>query len=1084
MCAAPCSAATSEDAYITQKGMTWTLGTDAVERVISLEKGMLITKSLKNKRSGRELSATNSSGPWQFVAAKTSQLRQGELQLDLTLQSDSLAVTKIFVVYPGSSIIREWATIKNTGSTPVALADPDILNAGVRLGTLQSLDFHWMTGGNNQAGSWELQTEKLPAGKARKFDSFDPFPVKRCTEMPRDSVNVKVFLGAKQLWPDQNWSSWPIGNKPQPLNLTTQVAQGEELRFYVLSSGKFDYTLFDPTISYGKEDRHTASKSFSGEQGRNAWSYRYDSNGKLLPLVYDAGSHRWRKELEKDTNSLFIGRSDQLADGDQSPVRVWTAPKAGTVRVTGEICNIRTVDYSPLESGSDSYAPWTAFYDGATREGVFIGWDYFGRWSSSYSADSHGAVAAKLQLSNYRQTLSPGQEITTPRAFLGLFRDDLDNAGNELLDWQYRYLWDYTRDNWFPAIRMLGYWWKGTAFESLFTGNDAQSSVGWPGGDPDFGSTYRKVFRTADLMRYVGADVYHRDWGWWNRAGEWRSPDFRSTGEYLRRSGMNQLIYAFLYTVDPHSKVAVENPDWVIPPEGLPAAFAGAFSGKSPIETVGGTLDMSRPEVTDFIRGQLDDFVARWGDFEWRNDSWFTAARNGDSSVMLAQDQGFRKILQDFLDKYPQSAFQAVNAGGVYGGYDYVRYASTFSFSDGAVGILRNYWASLLFPPDKSSDIPDRWNPDKYDEALWRGLLCINFDMTGDTWDPSKLEGIRELIDIYHYLQRQGVVGRWVRVYRPVITNDDPTMYLQRLSKDAKRGIIIPKRPAPGTVTIKPKGLIPAEHYLVSFHESSAAEKRTGAELMAKGIKLEKMPPGELIYLNLPLHPGSKLDKEAPQPPSNIVKRRADHMGYPGVELEWQAGSDNNWVSYYEVLRNGVTIDKVAKGAFYFDHSAGADLAAGYEIRTVDGAGNVSTGVSTPRGATRAALVFDDASTGALKLSPHWTQLKEEPLVAHAGTISSAQQPGATVELAFEGKRVLWFTKLGAENGKAAVSIDGGQPEIVDTYSADDIWGVGVYSKEFPSVGRHTLRIEVLGQHSERARNALVYLDGIRVEME
>ena len=93
----------------------------------------------------------------------------------------------------------------------------------------------------------------------------------------------------------------------------------------------------------------------------------------------------------------------------------------------------------------------------------------------------------------------------------------------------------------------------------------------------------------------------------------------------------------------------------------------------------------------------------------------------------------------------------------------------SLSFSDGAVGILRNYWAALVLPPDKSSDIPDKWQPDQYDKSSWRGLLTINFDMTGDTWDPVKLEGIRQLIDIYHYLESQGLVGRWVHVYRPYI---------------------------------------------------------------------------------------------------------------------------------------------------------------------------------------------------------------------------------------------------------------------------------------------------------------------------
>ena len=194
---------------------------------------------------------------------------------------------------------------------------------------------------------------------------------------------------------------------------------------------------------------------------------------------------------------------------------------------------------------------------------------------------------------------------------------------------------------------------------------------------------------------------------------------------------------------------------------------------------------------------QLDAFVDRWGDFEWRNDSTPTSPDNGDDTPLLGQDAGFRQVLRGFLDKYPGCAFQAVNGGGNNAGYDYARYSSTVSFSDGAVGIIRNYWASLLLPPDKTSDIPDIWNPNAYDKAIWRGLLCINFDMTGDTWDPAKLEGIRELIDIYHYLHKQGVVGRWVRVYRPFVSGDDPTMYFQRLSGDRQRGVIIPKRPRP-----------------------------------------------------------------------------------------------------------------------------------------------------------------------------------------------------------------------------------------------------------------------------------------------
>ena len=59
---------------------------------------------------------SGATGGWQLVGSRTLKLKQGELQLDITLQRDSLQVTKSYVVYPQSSIIREWVAFKNTGT--------------------------------------------------------------------------------------------------------------------------------------------------------------------------------------------------------------------------------------------------------------------------------------------------------------------------------------------------------------------------------------------------------------------------------------------------------------------------------------------------------------------------------------------------------------------------------------------------------------------------------------------------------------------------------------------------------------------------------------------------------------------------------------------------------------------------------------------------------------------------------------------------------------------------------------------------------------------------------------------------------
>jgi hypothetical protein len=644
--------------------------------------------------------------------------------------------------------------------------------------------------------------------------------------------------------------------------------------------------------------------------------------------------------------------------------------------------------------------------------------------------------------------LAPGETVRSPKAFVGIYHGDLDEAGNACLDWQYRYMWDYAREGWFPAIRMLGYWWKGTGWR-----------IGQYTGYQDVESTFRKVLRVADLIRYCGGDVYHRDWGWWDRMGDWNGPDWRAVNEYLSKSGIGMLIYLPFNHVAPGSRVDREHHDLL----------------------TGNLLEISKPEAVEVILNLLDRYVKKWGPFQLRQDGGITVPVNGDETPQLAQDQAFRDILRRFLDDHPDCAFQACNGGGSFLGYEYVSYASTIQMTDGAAGILSNYYISLLFPPDRTCHMPDSWNPNDYDRATWRGLLSLCFDMTGDTWDPAKLEGLRVLIDIYHYLYSQGVVGRWVRVYRPVVTGDDPTMYFQRLSGDRQRGIIVSKHAAPGPVNIKPKGLIAGDKYNVSFQESDTRADRTGADLMLNGFSFDILPPGELIYLNLPMHPGSKLDTIAPAPPRAAVNKSADNLDYPGVEITWKRATDNNWISYYEIMRDGAAIDKVAKGAYYFDHSAGADPAAKYEVRTVDGAGNVSSPIAASGPEGPRASVYDDAPGQAIGYQGDWEHQKGlQP--AHRGTISATKQKGAVAKFAGEGRRLRVFAKLGADCGRAAVSIDGGAPETIDTYSADDIWGACVFDRQFDSSGPHTIRIEVLGEKDERSTDVWVHIDGVRVE--
>ncbi|MCL5098395.1 MAG: malectin, partial [Candidatus Omnitrophica bacterium] len=122
---------------------------------------------------------------------------------------------------------------------------------------------------------------------------------------------------------------------------------------------------------------------------------------------------------------------------------------------------------------------------------------------------------------------------------------------------------------------------------------------------------------------------------------------------------------------------------------------------------------------------------------------------------------------------------------------------------------------------------------------------------------------------------------------------------------------------------------------------------RTGQDLMEQGIVIEQQAPGELVYLNLPNRPGSGTDTEPPLAPGRVLARRESNIGYLGVGIYWSPGSDNNWISYYEVRRGAQVLGKVSYGTYFFDHFPGWNPTADYAVRTIDGDGNASPWMSS-----------------------------------------------------------------------------------------------------------------------------------------
>ncbi len=270
--------------------------------------------------------------------------------------------------------------------------------------------------------------------------------------------------------------------------------------------------------------------------------------------------------------------------------------------------------------------------------------------------------------------------------------------------------------------------------------------------------------------------------------------------------------------------------------------------------------------------------------------------------------------------------------------------ASSFSITD-LNGFDAQYDASRLFPGDKMSGIPDAWNPDNC-SVSWNALLMFNPDFTGDTSNARPLDCMRKLVEKYRFLRDRGVVGRWVHQYHPA-ASDAARNWYQRVSQDKSKSLVIYKGAASGSaVTVYPRGLDAGTTYDVRYELASGSASRTGGDLMTNGIRLPSIAAGELIWIGMPKHPGGGQDTTAPGNPSNVSAHVRTNMNYAGVEVTWDAGSDDTFVSGYQVLLLGRVIGTVNKGRYFFHTGALASPDAPYVVRTVDGDGNTSSGVT------------------------------------------------------------------------------------------------------------------------------------------
>ena len=246
-------------------------------------------------------------------------------------------------------------------------------------------------------------------------------------------------------------------------------------------------------------------------------------------------------------------------------------------------------------------------------------------------------------------------------------------------------------------------------------------------------------------------------------------------------------------------------------------------------------------------------------------------------------------------------------------------------------------------PIDGTKTSWDKYLPGERQLFSAPGYLMQNPE---EGWTLEALEGKRKDMELFRWLRKQGVYGRWIKVYRPTLEHGDKTFILQRMTWDNMIGLIMisnrENNPIIGkSAVIYPKGLLPDKEYTIEALEGGMEKAtKTGAEWMKEGIRLSCVNYGEGLLINLPGRPGQGTDTQPPTAPGFAVKKTAIWFGYEGIELNWGESDDNVMVSYYEIYKNGQFLNKVSIGTYYFDEQG--SIADKYEIRSVDADGNTS----------------------------------------------------------------------------------------------------------------------------------------------
>lgn len=165
-----------------------------------------------------------------------------------------------------------------------------------------------------------------------------------------DGVAVSIWKNECQIWPaDGTWQQIAYNDTAGYVyDLSVDVLSGDVITFRVdqNANAAADQVMWKANLRLIGTDIQTPSvtvvspvSGFSGQQGKNGWTYQALSDGTWVDLVY--ADDMWKGPLPWDQLHK-VGSYIIMLPNSQQLQMTWTADQAGTARITGHVAKYQT----------------------------------------------------------------------------------------------------------------------------------------------------------------------------------------------------------------------------------------------------------------------------------------------------------------------------------------------------------------------------------------------------------------------------------------------------------------------------------------------------------------------------------------------------------------------------------------------------------------------------------------------------------------------------------------------------------------------------------------------------------------------